>query len=193
MTRKDEIANEYFEWMYDFVCDRSYPKELSYRKLLMMLHGIEFTYTIPKDKNRAMDGMELRYRFALAKGYEKVIPHSYIYYEDEYVAKCLDGPCSVFEMMLALAIRCEKDIMDNPIFGNRISQWFWGMISNLGLSGMTDAHFDREYVNDVIKKFLARDYEPDGKGGLFRVRHCSEDLRKVEIWWQLCWYLDSIS
>ena len=106
---------------------------------------------------------------------------------------CLSRPCSVFEMILALAIRCEEDIMDNTEFGNRIGQWFWRMIVNLGLGPMTDINFDREYTDDVIQRFLDRDFEPDGRGSLFTVRNCDRDLRDVEIWTCMLWYLDSIT
>ena len=82
--------------------------------------------------------------------------------------------------------------MDNTDFGNRTGQWFWGMIKNLGLNAMRDSNFDRNYVDDVIARLLNREYEPDGKGGLFTVKHCNHDLRTVEIWCQLSWYLDSI-
>ena len=63
MTR-DEVKEEYFEWMCDFVCDNRYSKRLSYRKLMIRLHQIDFEYTIPMDGNRAADGIDLRYRFA---------------------------------------------------------------------------------------------------------------------------------
>ena len=94
-------------------------------------------------------------------------------------------------MMVALAIRCEENIMDDPSYGNRTGQWFWGMIVNLGLGFMTDSRFDEKFVDDVIFRFLNREYEPDGKGGLFTVRNCKYDLRTVEIWYQMCWYLDT--
>lgn len=174
---RDEVTNKYFEWLYDLVCGDRYSKQISYRKLLMCLHSIPFTYVIPKDKNRAEDGIDLRYRFTRNKD----LP-------DE-----LRGPCSVLEMMIALSIRCEETIMDNPDIGDRTSQWFWGMIVNLGLGSMTDEYFDKPYVKETVDKFLNREYESNGKGGLFTVRHCDRDLRKVEIWYQLCWYLDSIS
>ena len=67
------------------------------------------------------------------------------------------------------------------------------MIASLGLNGMSDNHYDEKYVNDVINRFLDREYEPNGKGGLFTIRNCEHDLRDVEIWYQLCWYLDTIS
>lgn len=178
-----EISNEYFEWLYNLVCEKRYSKQVSYRKLLMRLHDTKFRYVIPRDRNRAEDGVNLRYRFARAIGHED---------ESELITDMLDGPCSVFEMMIALAIRCEENIMDDPHIGDRTGQWFWGMITNLGLGSMKDARFDRLTVDDVVSRFLDREYEPDGKGGLFTVRDCDRDLRTVEIWYQLCWYLDSL-
>ena len=178
MTKKD-IEREYFEWMYDMVCSGRYSKENSYRKLLTNLHEIEFTYIIPKDANRAEDGENLRYRFAYFHEYPAA------------VETMLTGPCSVLEMMIALSIRCE-DIMDDPSVGDRTGQWFWKMIVNLGLGGMYDARYDEERVNAAIDIFLNREYEPDGRGGLFRIKNCKYDLRKFEIWVQTLWFLDTI-
>lgn len=179
MTLKDRIQNEYFEWMFDMVCGIRYSKEISYMKLLSHLHNTKFVYSVPMDENRAADGVSLRYRFA----YERDDLASEVY---------LEGPCSVLEMMIALVMRCEEDIMDDPHVGNRIPQWFWGMITNLGLGSMTDAMYDKDFVNEKLLIFLNREYEPDGRGGLFRIKNCDRDLRTVEIWHQLCWYLDSI-
>ena len=83
--------------------------------------------------------------------------------------------------------------MDDPDLGDRTSQWFWRMIVSLGLGSMVDERFDISMVHDVVERFLNREYEPNGKGGLFTIRHCEYDLRDVEIWYQLCWYLDSIT
>lgn len=179
MIYGDVIQNDYFEWMFDLVCKDRYSELISYRKLLMALHNIEFAYSIKRDVNRAKDGVDLRRRFALSSYHEDVLDY-------------LDGPCSILEMMVALAIRCEESIMDDTSIGDRTGQWFWGMITNLGLGSMNDDIFDRRYVNDVICRFLNHEYEPDGKGGLFTVKNCDKDLRNVEIWYQLCWYLDSI-
>ena len=96
-------------------------------------------------------------------------------------------------MMIGLAIRCEEWIMDNPNYGNRTRQWFWSMISSLGLGSMHDERFDEAYVKQIVIRFLNREYQPDGRGGLFTIRNCEYDLRDVEIWYQLCWYLDDIA
>lgn len=183
MTR-DEIRNEYFNWMCDLVCGDRYAVTISYRKLLMRLHDTEFTYLIERDSNRANDGAQLRYRFAIDQGYKN---------SSDVIIDILDAPCSVLEMMVALSIRCEETIMDDPQVGNRTGEWFWGMITNLGLGAMTDSRYDRNYVDSVLTRFLNREYDPDGRGGLFRVRNCSQDLRNVEIFYQLCYFLDEIA
>lgn len=179
---KDELNNRYFEWMCQLVLERRYSKGHSYHKLLSFLHSIDFSYTIPMDGNREADGIDLRYRF----GYENS-------YKDSMIAAYLDNrPCSVLEMMIALAIRCEENIMDDPDIGDRTSQWFWSMIANLGLSSMDDARYDEQYTDKIIERFLNRDYKRNGEGGLFTVKHSNRDLRNVEIWYQMCWYLDEL-
>lgn len=181
MTLRDDINNAYFEWIFNLVCGSRFGRGISYRKLLMHLHNTEFTFTLSRDGNRADDGKSLRYRFSF--------DYDGVKNADDYIS----GPCSVLEMMVALAIKCEENIMDDPVIGDRTGQWFWGMIGNLGLGAMDDIRFDKALVDDILHKFLNRKYEADGRGGLFRIKHCDRDLRKVEIWCQLCWFLDSLS
>jgi hypothetical protein len=178
MTFEDRINDEYFSWLCELIDSKRFAKELSRRKLLMHLHNIEFTWLLPMDENRADDGIQLRRKFAICQ-------------DDMPLSRYITGPCSVLEMMVALANRCEESTMDDAQIGNRTGQWFWGMIHSLGLNHMSDREFDRDYVDDVIARFLNRDYEPNGRGGLFTVKHYPRDMRTVEIWWQLSWYLDS--
>lgn len=177
---ENELINEYFDWMYCLVCKDMRKK--SYRKLLFQLYDTPFDYSIALDGNRAEDGVDLRYRF----GYEHDI-------EGSVIASYLDNkPCSVLEMMVALAIRCEEHIMDNPDIGDRTAKWFLDMIRNLGLEKMTDGNFDRDFVGLTLARFLNREYGRDGKGGLFTVHHDRFDMRNVEIWYQAMWHLDEV-
>lgn len=175
---ENQVKNEYFEWLYNYVCKGRANEYVSYRDLFTCLHNIEFIYIIRMDKNRADDGVDLRYRFATNMGYEDLL----------YI---LDGPCSVLEMTIALAIRCEETIMNDTRYGDRTGQWFWSMMSNLGISHMNDDKFNSKDAEEAIYIFLNREYDPDGKGGLFYIRDCEYDLRDVEIWSQFCWYLDN--
>lgn len=181
MSKRDHVNKEYFDWMYGLVCNKYYSR-LSYRKLLRFLHSIEFTYTIPRDKNRAMDGIDFRYRFGYENGYST-----------EAISEYLDTdsrPCSILEMMIALASRIENQFMDDLDFGNRTGQWFWNMIVNLGLGNMCDSRFDERYSLKVIERFLNREYAPNGEGSLFTLREPLDDMRETEIWYQAMWYLN---
>lgn len=59
----------------------------------------------------------------------------------------------MLEMMIALAIRCEETIMDDPRYGNRTKQWFWNMMKSLGLSYMNDDCFDRDKFHEIRINF----------------------------------------
>lgn len=174
---KNDVKNEYFEWLYDLVCKNRYSDDTTFRKLIMYLHGTEFTFILSMDENRALDGEALRWQYICEKDYSPDL------LED------LDGPCSVLEMMIALCFKCEG-FMDDPAIGDRFTQWFWHMIVSLGLGAMDDRSFNKRKVGESIKRFLDRRYEPDGQGGLFTIRNCDTDLRRIEIWHQMCWYLD---
>lgn len=164
--------------MIDVVCGNRYASDISYRLILKHLHNTVFEYTIPNDANRAYDGEELRRRYALRHGFDESL---------------LDiGDCTVLELMIALAYRIEEEIMDDPDVGDRTAQWFWLMFTNLGLGDMTDDQYDPYLADDILNQFMDREYEPDGRGGLFRIRRCPYDLRNVEIWHQMLWYLNDI-
>lgn len=177
-----ELTEAYFQWMCQLVCNKRHAKGLSYRKLLRHLYCRDFSYSLPMDGNRAEDGIDLRYRF----GNDLSI-------DSRVIASCMDDrPCSILEMMVALAVRCEEHIMDDPDIGDRTGEWFWEMVSSLGLDSMTDSNFIPWKVDDILDRFLERKYKRNGEGGLFQIPYCNADLRTVEIWYQMCWYLDSI-
>ena len=124
-----------------------------------------------------MDGLQLRYRFFLRTGINVM--------DDR-------RPCSMLEMMAALSWRIEEDIMDNPVIGNRTPQWFWHMIAVMGLNGQYDGNFNEDVVNAAIDRVISRKYAYNGDGGLFKVNNPLRDMRTVEIWCQMLWYIDSI-
>lgn len=177
---KNDIAREYLGWMTQIICDGQPYKRTAYSQLLRRLYDTDFTYKIPMDGNREQDGIDLRYRFGLENGYGSVI-----------IADILDiHPCSVLEMMVALSIRCEEHIMSDPDIGDRTGEWFWKMMVSLGLEDMDDVSFDGRHVDGVLSRFLDRQYKRNGQGGLFTIEDSKRDMRTIEIWYQMCWYLD---
>jgi len=164
---------EYFEWLCKKV-----PSDFGsrkYCKLLKTLYSEEFTYSMPMDENRAIQGASLRRDYADDR-----------FLGDYYMAT---EPCNVLEMMIALASICEDRIMKDDDRGNRTGRWFWDMIASIGLLDMDDEHFDEQIVRDKIHTMLNRKYKSNGMGGLFTIPSTTIDLRSVDIWYQAQWYL----
>lgn len=178
---RNELARIYFEWLCQLVLNENISKKYSHTKLMRRLHEIEFTYILDLDGNREEDGMDLRYRFGYEHGYE-----------NSMIASLLDDRgCSVLEMMVALCIRVEEHIMADQKLGDRTGKWFWDMIVNLGLHDMDNDNFNEGHVDRVIHRLLNREYGKHGEGGLVTVNYNDKDMRTVEIWYQMSWYLDS--
>lgn len=184
-TFSEEYVKEtYFLYLYDFIeppdLGTPLPDNLTWYKQSRYLHHRIFRPAMPMDENRAEDGKSLRYRF--------VLDHP----EFEPYRKYLAGPCSMLEMMAALAIRIEETIMDDPRYGNRTFQWYRKMIKSLGLGGNTDKYYDEDRVIEACDIFMRRDYAADGEGGLFKLKRPPADLRDVEIWVQANWYINEL-
>ena len=98
--------------------------------------------------------------------------------------------CSMLEMMVALAIKAENIVGDSSV-GDRTPLWFWSMIQSLGLLWTAeDENYDETKVIFIIDCFINHDYAENGKGGLFTVEDPPHDMRNVEIWNQMCWFLN---
>lgn len=178
-----ELKEMYFDWMCRLLDDGGRYSSMVYSRLLRYLHSVSFQYSIPMDENREVDGFELRYRFARENNLSEV-----------EVASCLDTrPCSMLEMMVALAIRMEEHIMEDLDIGDRTGEWFWEMIVSLGLDSMTNTRFEWDRVIEATNRFLNREYTRDGEGGLFTVHNSRQDMRSLDIWYQMCAYIESIT
>lgn len=176
-----DINEGYFAWLCS--CINTSKKDgydtKDYGYLLGLLHSIPFEYSLELDYNRFVDGVDLRARYIR----EDLLPSAF--------KSHLDGPCSVLEMMVALALRCEETIMTDTRFSNRTGKWFWIMVNNMALTGMTDRYFNEGTVREAVDIMMSRRYCSDGsKGGMFVVRKAPRDLRKTDIWYQLMWYLN---
>ena len=173
-------GEQYYDWLYKIVCGEWEPRNLSFHRLLMFLYNRDYTPACEMDISRVTDGRNLRYRFAT----ENDIPYAKIDSEFQGV------PCSMLEMMVALAIRIEEHIMEDSSAGNRVGQWFWNMVVSLGLAAMDDQRFNEDRADFIINRFMDRGYQPNGAGGLFTLSYPTEDMRQLDIWYQLMAYLN---
>lgn len=165
-------------------CSEEYGLDgYQYSELLDVLNGITFQTAFPLDDNRADDGIELRYKY----GWYHHIPQTVIASELDY------EPCSVLEMLVALADRCEHALMEDPLKGDRTAVWFWMFIENLDLlfpnGDLTLVYDGGLYIKQTIHKFMSRDYDRNGVGGLFPIPDSNVDMREIDIWLQLHKYM----
>ena len=180
VTSKDEeIKQNYFLWLCDQVGIRGSRSDPNRIELVWFLHNTIFYGFVPNDDNRAEDGKKLREHYADEK-------------LDEQDCPCLDGQCTVFEMLVSLAIDMDVLLSENSR-NNQTEKWFWLMLRNLGLVPLVDdEHNERIKIfkyRQIVDKFLERTYLKNGVGGLFPLRRANEDQRNVEIWYQLQAYL----
>ena len=159
MIRADG-TEDYFYWLLAFVDCYDNPVD-DYMDLLRLMDE--------NDANRAQDGIALRDRFERESG------------EELYRT----GPCSFLEMMVALAIRMEDDIMFDPDFGDRTAEWFWQMMDDSGLIFLDSGQFSWALAKNALARIGQRDYRKNGQGGLFLVKNGQIDMRKVSLWYQM--------
>lgn len=168
------MDDAYFRWIVGFLGDEYLEK--NYSRLLSALYFKEFTWLMEYDENRAADGLALR----------KIFMQEY----RNWPKSPKIGPfsaCSVLEMMIAMAKRCEDELIYNPEKGDQTGKFFWIMIENLGLDIYDDFGFFEDEVNQILDDFLDRKYAPNGDGNVFRL--CKHNPRKIDLWLQLNYFL----
>lgn len=160
---------DYKNWLMNIVIDEDHS---CYNHLLTYLFSRDFHWSVPRDENRAIDGVHLREVFTDQYGY----------------SSGMDGPCTVLEMLIALSVRASEDILWDGE-NNWTPFIFWTMINNLGLIDAIDNNFYQHFVEEKIDIFLDRKYDKNGFGGLFLPSHFYSQIPKkwenLEVWDQM--------
>lgn len=172
----DEV---YLEWLYSQVAQvevRNLAR--SYWRLLKILYKTEFVWLVANDDNRMEDGRNLRREFIDDLGL------------DEPDNDWLWIGCSMLEMVIGLSRRLSFEDEEED---DTTLDWFWHLMANIGLRVFTDQELQGEqqesYVTYILEEVIWRNYQPNGRGGLFPLRDPHEDQRSVELWYQLSSYL----
>lgn len=174
----DVTRKEYFVWLCSIV-DVYKDEPNGYWNLMNILFEKEFTWLVPNDDNRIKDGLSMRCKFA--ECYYDIYEFGLSYME----------PCSVLEVLVALAIRMD-DMTIKPGEEKEIDNKFFEMIDNLGLTMFNNSNLFEEdliVIDDILETFINRQYGTDGNGGLFPLVRTEQDQRTVEIWYQMNAYL----
>jgi hypothetical protein len=168
------IDDQYFEWLYSHIGSvRNRNPARSIWHLAHQLYTTEYVWLVANDDNRVEDGRELRQEFM-----EQQSP-------DEVPLSWLELGCSMLEMMIALGRRASFEANGSP------GDWFWTFLKHLDIFIYDDA-FDSEaakHVEKVLERFIYRNYDFSGEGGLFPLRRAERDQRKIELWYQMAAYI----
>lgn len=158
--------HRYLRWLESQIATE---KEKNFHELFEILHSKEFIWIVPNDDNRVEDGLEIRFEFyrrhnALSRG------------------------CSVLEVIIGLSRRLAFAA------GGNQEDWAWQIIENLELHKMS-GHIGKirsERIEEILETLIWRNYLPNGQGGFFPLAWSEKDQRRIEIWYQMCAYIDEI-
>lgn len=158
--------NEYFVKLVELIDGENYGK------LLKELHKVHFFPLLDLDNNRIAEVKEFRESIPSAP-------------KTDYV--------SIFEILVILALKYESFAKryGEP---DRTATWFWCFLVNAGLNLYHDSYFkeNKEKAINEIHKWCAmfnnRTYGRDGTGSPFPLKKPPKDMRKTELFYQLCWY-----
>lgn len=177
--------HSYFEWLESFTVDETQDdyRRPEYHLLIRKLWQIPYYGRIGNDKNREVDGLDLRTRYnsILAK-------NSGIEMEQMPDIHALFGECRVLEMLIALSMHMYDFMQDMGVY-NSVSRWFWEILQNIGLDWLDDDCYEEEHGDDFVSKTINDILEGVGKkgrpGGWFWVKN----WQNLEVWYQMHEYL----
>ena len=169
-----EDCQTYWQWLVD-------KTGFSDRKILADLFMMDFETMLKDDENREKDGLLLRKTYAneVGKGRNSI--------EKDRIWKSIHGKCSCLELILGVS-NSLNDIL-NEENESMVPQFFEILMGNLGIfSGKSSRD-----CYEIIWKFMSREYNFDGKGGLFPLKFPKRDQRLVPIWYQMNYWMEEHS
>lgn len=180
LGREFEDYPDYFSYLSEMVYIDGRYNDQTYWVLAKTLWDTDYIWSIGLDEDRAIDGMALRKRYQADGG------------TDGY-----DGPCTVMEMLVALAERM-NDIFDELDGENKTPIFFWEMVENLDLGSYSDEIFElypartHGYLNRMdrkLERWMDRRFDYDGSGSPFPLQNPRCDQREVDLYYQANLYL----
>lgn len=172
------IHDAYHKWIFKEIIKDKIHDVYNYTSLIRILDSITFVPYDPMDKNRITDAVELRYRFARTKD----IP-------DEKIKSTIDeDDPSVFEVMVALALRMYESTTGGFPYPIKSNEIFWMMVENMRLENQTNDECDEQKIRAAVNRMMSHDIQANGNGGMFRISDESRNMRDAELWYQAQWW-----
>lgn len=185
-TKTNEIFKSYLEWLLRLINADNY-KGKSYIKLCSLLNKVPFEPVIKLDTNRVSDAQSLlRETYIQSKS-------EWYRMDDDNVMELSTCPVSFLELIISLAMRIDLDFMReiNGVDNTRI--YFWVLVRNLGILEFDDEHWGEDAIVSIVNRLNIvqdRKYDFNGNGGLFPLENAEMDQRNVQIWNQLCQFVN---
>lgn len=167
----EELWDDYFQYLI-WRCGLQQMTKLT--NVFAFLHNIPFTYVLERDDNREEDGCDLRNEYNIPGEFSVEVKEAFFAHW-----------CSVFEMLVGLAIRVDDEIIGDPA-EEHPEDFFIEMLENLGIA---DGRLKENYIYLMVDRWLKRKFDKDGRGSPFPVHHDHRDQRKLEIWDQMNAYI----
>lgn len=162
--------SDYYIWLLDQIKVNEGESFDCYRRLVWFLYTEDYSYLIDKDSNRAYAGLNLRELYSMETGVD--------------VNDIKTGPCSILEMLIALANQIAFDKNDDTYI------WFWEIVTNLGLTDCDDENYDEKKIAYRLKVWMNREYNEWGYPfSLFPIQGFKGDMRTLETWDQMNNYM----
>lgn len=142
-------------------------EDRKYTKLFQRLFDTPFDPVLEADEARIDDGLEVRGRWY------RSIP---------------DFPCSVLEVLLALADRMDSEYVGDPS-EEGTNDIFYLFLDNLGLLYYTDRRYNDLAIDNILEIWMERRFHSNGDGSIFPLKYTRENQRDCSLWSQMQSYI----
>ncbi len=181
MSYDNRLDEGYFRFLIRILGWEKRSSPGGFFELANILYTTPFSWVIDRDSNRAQDAFDLRQEFV-----SEYVPNA----DSHWVG--LD--VSVLEVLTALAQRCSFQTEGALSEDRTTGDWLTLMLDNLGLLRLLDIYAidseDWEFeVRDILHRWMFREYQRNGVGGIFPLEHSRTDQRRAELWDQASSYL----
>ncbi len=177
----------YYQWLWEQVADEELMG--AYSCLVLRLYDKEYYYVHPMDRNRDLDGRELRKEYLKVAG------------EGDEIPVFESSASSVLEVLVAFTERIVYQT-EGFVRNNSRKRWFWEMLRNLGLTKFVDSKFGlgvgNAEIDEILDRWMSGNINGDGVGGPFPVEtkrtlvgECRDDFRKLDLYYQFIGYLQT--
>ena len=168
----------YFDWLVEAVRGND-EEHVDMIPILDYLYDKRFEWEHPLDRNRVADALLMRRDYADETG-------------SPYPADVKKKDCSVLEVLVRLAMDIENHITGDPE-NPQPEIWFWQWLENLGIDERCCGEgYDERYLEQQIDNWMEGNITSRGKGGPFRLRHPSGDMRNKDMWGQCMAYINEV-